>query len=243
MSVRFFFDVSIFTCRVAVALINEIVLINFTSHVAETRAAKKWGEELEDPLTNISWFDLNLLSNLWRELRLSLWLFTLFNYTHTHTLTEKTRGRRSGRKEKRSAGKHAQKQREHPVADTDCRCRCRGWCWLAARFPLRTHNLSCGQNVLLSDKRLARFRLLHPPRSLSLLLSLCVLCNLHQLATHLLDALPDTRRRHLTEFEWKIKAKQKKKKKRKSKLKPKISLGCGSSSSAGCRWLPVGRQL
>lgn len=50
----FVFDVSIFTCRVAVALINEIVLINFTSHVAGTRAAKKWGEELEDPLTNIS---------------------------------------------------------------------------------------------------------------------------------------------------------------------------------------------
>lgn len=44
------------------------------------------------------------------------------------------------------------------------------------------------------------------PLSLSLsisflFLSLCVLCNLHQLAAHLLDALPDTRRRHLTEFE------------------------------------------
>lgn len=49
----FIFDVSIFTCRVAVALINEIVLINFTSHVAET-TGKKWGEELDDPLTNIS---------------------------------------------------------------------------------------------------------------------------------------------------------------------------------------------
>lgn len=56
MSVRLFFlfDVSIFTCRAAVALINEIVLINFTSHVAETTAAKKCGEELDDPLTNIS---------------------------------------------------------------------------------------------------------------------------------------------------------------------------------------------
>lgn len=45
-----------------------------------------------------------------------------------------------------------------------------------------------------------------PPLSFSLsisflFLSLCVLCNLHQLAAHLLDALPDTRRRHLTEFE------------------------------------------
>lgn len=50
----FLFDVSIFTWRAAVALINEIVLINFTSHVAETTAAKKCGEELDDPLTNIS---------------------------------------------------------------------------------------------------------------------------------------------------------------------------------------------
>lgn len=34
-----------------------------------------------------------------------------------------------------------------------------------------------------------------------LFLSLCVVCNLHQLATHLVDASPDTRHRHLTEFE------------------------------------------
>lgn len=72
-----------------------------------------------------------------------------------------------GEKKDEAFGERAQKQREHPVADTDCRCRCR--CWLAARFPLRTHNLSCGQNVLLSGKRLARFRFL--PSLLSYFLS------------------------------------------------------------------------
>lgn len=239
MSVRFFFifDVSIFTCRAAVALINEIVLINFTSHVAETTAAKKCGEELDDPLTNISWFDLNLLSNLWRELCLSLWLFTLFNYTHTHS--QGKRGEEVGEKKDEAFGERAQKQREHPVADTDCRCRC----WLAARFPLRTHNLSCGQNVLLSDKRLARFRLLPPLLSLYLLLISFIVRSLQSTSTG--SALVRCLARYTPQaFNWIwVKNKSQTKKKRKSKLKPKISLGCGSSSSAGCRWLPVGRQL
>lgn len=75
----FFFDVSIFYLLpcVAVALINEIVLINFTSHVAETTSRERqWDSERGkgNALTNISEFDLNLLSISAKEASTQLYL-------------------------------------------------------------------------------------------------------------------------------------------------------------------------